>query len=695
MAVGRQWVGRHFQGVVSGADLSPHATQDVARVFPERARVVVADGAGDTGAAAGEWAGLLTLCYASSREAANAHESEWLRRAVAAWSEASNARMLKGGVASLNPEELGLVQHGVSASFVGASFEDQDGVPAVRWVAAGDCEAMLFREGRLLEWGPIDDWHDFSTVASGLNSLCAHGQALHGRRWELEDGDVLLLSSDALARFILRACGDGGVAPAEVRALMTCVDWEVLREYVEEWRRGDLENDDVALVRVTIQQTVRTGRFKLAPDREFPAQLRSEAVRASLGSASARVAGEGREVPRAAKEDRGGPDASSEDGRGLPAAADDADERPVAAASAEEPVGTPDATRWFLVDVRLWPFISLAMLVSGFAMGLALPVLRTRMQEATVASATEQGTVTHGDLAGGGEALSAEVSARPSELDDPGDTGRGRDGDSRPSVVDRRGEPDEPGPGRNSARTSSPDLAGRDRHVVESVATTSAIAAEGVPPGAAIAPPPEPAVVEATPVKAAPGDSNALPEQPLAAPANEPAPTVSAPAQAHSGAPQQGDGPARTAEGSIPPVKPAQHGPQASGQTGASRPEEEASTVPCRLMRGMKLYSTAKGETNPLLVVHADSVPCEIPAGDDESSRRVTFTAWLLGVDPESVRQHVLTTYANAWTAPISEPNFRYLGNLRAGTTFTVGRHLTRGGDVWLELQITAFRGAQ
>src|SRR5215217_6416257 len=116
-------IGRHFQGVVSSRGSSPDASQDVAKVFTERARIIVADGAGDTGAAAGEWAGMLALCYGSGEDKVPSLEPEWLGRAVDAWNSASNRSRFNVRGAGVNQQELALLQRGVDASFIGASFD--------------------------------------------------------------------------------------------------------------------------------------------------------------------------------------------------------------------------------------------------------------------------------------------------------------------------------------------------------------------------------------------------------------------------------------------------------------------------------------------------------------------------------------------------------------------------------------------
>lgn len=263
-------VGSYFLGVVSSNGLAPDGGQDVARVNSERARIAVADGAGDTGAAAGDWAGILALCYATSRENIPAKAPEWLARAVETWSVASNAFGSAMGDASLNVQELSLLQRGVECSFAGAAFAEGEQGVSIRWVAAGDCELLLFRRSKLVEWAPIRSPEDFSGVAGGLNSLRPDARRLRSGEWNLEEGDVLFLATDALAQFILRESQNEALTSDRIQTLSECREWADLREYVAMWRRaadGRLKNDDTALVRVSLRHEATGDGFALVRDR--------------------------------------------------------------------------------------------------------------------------------------------------------------------------------------------------------------------------------------------------------------------------------------------------------------------------------------------------------------------------------------------------------------------------------------------
>jgi|GEM_PF-6656613 len=259
-------VGYYFKGVVASGTLSPDSAQDVARVNADRGRVALADGAGDTGASAGDWAHILSLCYAASRDEASTSDPEWIRRATDIWNTASHVGGLAERGASLNRTEVRLFREGVEASFIGATFAERPDL-SMQWVAAGDCEVMLFRNRRLITWAPVISADDFSSFPGGVSSKGAIGSTLQFDEWRLESGDTILFASDALACHILRECAHAETIPPYVDTLLAIRDWNGLRHWVET-RRGmitaALENDDVAIVRVRIEQeSFSTGSFSL------------------------------------------------------------------------------------------------------------------------------------------------------------------------------------------------------------------------------------------------------------------------------------------------------------------------------------------------------------------------------------------------------------------------------------------------
>lgn len=250
------FVGKYFQGVISSQGASPDSLQDVAQIFPQRRIVAVADGAGDTGGSAGDWARILTLCFGSKSDSEDS--KTWLSRSVATWGKIANLARLSDSDTVLSRQELNILRKGVDASFIGGTFLELDGKLCLEWVAAGDCEVFLIRGCSLEECGPMSKSEDFKSTAWSLNSQNPNIENITTRTWELKTGDTVLFCTDALAQLVHRAfeqSGNSKWVPKEVRALIQVESWERLRELTLDWRSSKtLRNDDIAFVRVDVMK---------------------------------------------------------------------------------------------------------------------------------------------------------------------------------------------------------------------------------------------------------------------------------------------------------------------------------------------------------------------------------------------------------------------------------------------------------
>jgi hypothetical protein len=653
-------VGRHFQGVVSSGGSSPDSSQDVAKVFPERARIVVSDGAGDTGGAAGEWAGILALCYGSAQEMVGGAAPEWLDRAVQAWNHASNLSRFDVGRGAVNQQELALLQTGVNASFIGAAFDDRRGALFLNWVAAGDCEAFLFRDGRLQEHGPIFDWRDFSPTARSLNSKTPQPRLLTNREWPLQEGDVLILCSDALGQFILKACDNDGNVPSEVQSLMRCAEWQELRQYVESWRRDHrLRNDDVAIVRVTIQRGQGGGRFSLMQD------TRSVA-RTPIASPVPQQASLPEATVVAAPRNSSGSSARSEVARG------GFDEPKIHRPVLYNLIGT------FIVGVMVG-----AILAPKHAWAPQSPdkvaerqTARRRQPMAILANPTTAVVSTASNLtADVGELIKHDATVggaanEPQSASSTPDAKHARKQRGEAAATRDAAVKEEKGSTKVSASTEPVN----EKKALDNAIKAGPVAANSESPTSTIAPsePVKPAVVSTETAAAI-----------LAAQA------TTAPQVASS-----------TTAGTADPNLTAPRPVQGQSDKSTSANAQPGTAVPCSLPKGTKLYGTAKGETWPLLSVDASHVSCVVDEVTPQDGRHVTLSAWvdagLIGGDPPLwLSEGRILRPTNVRTAPLGDAGSEALGNVRQSTPFTVGKRAERKGHVWVELRIAAYRSAK
>ena len=142
---------------------------------------------------------------------------------------------------------------GSHAALLGLTVQGLGGRrPRMRAVAVGDVCLMLVRRGELELSFPLEDPAAFGTHPQLISSL--HGGApaadaiiVHERA--LRPDDVLLVASDALAAFLLRA----GQEQPRLWEVMTRIDSSAFVQLVGQGlAAGRLERDDVTLLRARI-----------------------------------------------------------------------------------------------------------------------------------------------------------------------------------------------------------------------------------------------------------------------------------------------------------------------------------------------------------------------------------------------------------------------------------------------------------
>jgi hypothetical protein len=675
-------VGRYFLGVVASQDLSPESTQDVARVNVSRARIAVADGAGDSGGTAGDWALLLALSYAAAHADDDAGAT-WLQRAAATWRGASNIDGLLRPDLILKRNELKLLTSGVHAAFAGATFNDGGRCVVVSWQAAGDCEVMLFREGRLAKWAPLKAAEDFTSVVRGLSSSEPDLSRLQSDSWQLVAGDTLLISTDAVARWILASVGaDYAIAP-ETAALLECRRWDDLRGVISRNRKGGgLEPDDVAIVRVRIEEELAIGTgFQLVEE--------GTAVQYS-----------------APQTDQWSPALAPTTTSQEPAA-------PIVADGTPRPTPSAPITRHAVKPARVslhavYGVIASAALILGMVLGQ-----RIGMRERPGAMNPIPPTSGKPDVArylapaSSGPTSQSDTAIHPAHSEMAPPTGVVRPtvhGGQHPSallseqhvakadappksVVRRKGDEangertSDPLPER--ARARAPEASKKTERLSQEAESRTAVAdtANAKPTSAVVADAPKGAeeseratsgqsTTSASPIEGSAGHLNTKPNAPAVA-----------------NAPPRETPVAATTTPIAPPVAPGEQVKETSVSTPMSDSRSPMAREQ-RLTQGAHLYGTPKEEKWPLLKIEAKNARCLVEE-EGTTADRVTIRGWVRGA---STAGDTFSKPTKAWTAPIGSSGSEFLGSFRAETRFHRRDTKTIDDAVWTEVEVAAYR---
>ncbi|MFD5147474.1 hypothetical protein [Streptomyces sp. NPDC058401] len=143
-----------------------------------------------------------------------------------------------------------------------ASSDPEDREAARRWTwrafALGDSCLFHLREGRLITSFPIADGGGFGVTPQLLGSRNRDAALITDRAstaaGELRAGDELLLTTDALAAWLLsRSEVESGGSGKQLGMLADLGD-EIFAEWVQSERdRSRMRNDDVALIRIRVK----------------------------------------------------------------------------------------------------------------------------------------------------------------------------------------------------------------------------------------------------------------------------------------------------------------------------------------------------------------------------------------------------------------------------------------------------------
>ena len=219
-----------------------------------RLRLAVADGASE-GMLSGLWAELLVRTWCRSRRRAL---PDVVAAAMAGWDAAVEV-YVEGREAAERPiewfERPGL-ERGAHATLLGVELVGSSG--RGRWAASslGDSCLFVVREDALVASFPVEKASAFGnapklvpTSSGQLERVVAHGEHAQGS-WRA--GDVLFLTTDALAAWFLTAAEAGGSPWRPLCALEYDDAGSFASWAAGERARGALRNDDMTLVRVEV-----------------------------------------------------------------------------------------------------------------------------------------------------------------------------------------------------------------------------------------------------------------------------------------------------------------------------------------------------------------------------------------------------------------------------------------------------------
>jgi hypothetical protein len=270
-------IARHF--LTHKPAENPQDCQDSFYADPKRGVFAVADGAGGSFFPR-EWAQCLTAHFASDAHAALRRESfaQWLRAVHEEW-ESQIARIAQA------PEPSYLVVTGYRSRrpATAAFFGLQLGAPnngRIPWQAVALGDSCLFHAGAggCVRAYPLTTSQEFSYGMHGLSSypdkhvvdpLFLSDDETEGHPPFVE-GDFLVLTSDALAAWLLRRQESGQPVWGHLLSLKTAADFEKFVAEAREEAEEPMQPDDVSLIVVPFGEphTIYTNQaFLPAPAR--------------------------------------------------------------------------------------------------------------------------------------------------------------------------------------------------------------------------------------------------------------------------------------------------------------------------------------------------------------------------------------------------------------------------------------------
>lgn len=210
-------------------DSEPEENEDNAAENVGTGRFAVSDGASTT-ARSEVWSRLLAEAYVKGDDPLAEATLAELRRA---WSD----RVYVPDLAWHAKEKL---TRGSAATFLGLRVN----ASGYHMTAVGDSCLFHISDGVLVFVGPLTEWTQFSRFPELVHTtpdLPVPPEHVRSDSGTLHSGDVLLLTTDAIAKYLMRRHSETGKLPPILDHLG---DAEQFAEFVERAREQGLDNDD-------------------------------------------------------------------------------------------------------------------------------------------------------------------------------------------------------------------------------------------------------------------------------------------------------------------------------------------------------------------------------------------------------------------------------------------------------------------
>jgi hypothetical protein len=220
---------RVTQRTTAKRDNGPDENEDSAAENMDSGLFAVSDGA-STAARAEVWSGLLTEAFVNGDDPLTGNTLTTLRRR---WSE----RVHVPDLAWHAKEKL---TRGSAATFLGVRI---DGA-GYHMTAVGDSCLFHLSDRELVSVAPLTKWTEFSRFSELVLTtpdIPVPSEHVRSSSGDLNAGDVLLLATDAIAKYLLWQHSETGVLPPLLDHL---ADDEQFAQFVESARQQGMDNDD-------------------------------------------------------------------------------------------------------------------------------------------------------------------------------------------------------------------------------------------------------------------------------------------------------------------------------------------------------------------------------------------------------------------------------------------------------------------
>lgn len=227
--------GRSLRAAVHTAakrDHGPEENEDSAAENVDAGLFAVSDGA-STSARSEVWSRLLAEAYVNGDDPLADDTLAALRRE---WAD----RVHVPDLAWHAKEKL---TRGSAATFLGLRVD----VDGYQMTAVGDSCLFHLSDGELMSVAPLTEWTQFSRFPELVHTtpgLPVPPEHVRSGSGPLGPGDVLLLATDAVAKYLLRRHGETGELPPILDHLD---DDEQFAGFVERAREQGLDNDDATV----------------------------------------------------------------------------------------------------------------------------------------------------------------------------------------------------------------------------------------------------------------------------------------------------------------------------------------------------------------------------------------------------------------------------------------------------------------